>query len=118
MRTFIIAIIVLTVIVSGIIGYHFYCDKTAKDLEELAFSENAVSADGAENLYAYWEKKRFALHLGINSELIDSVEEHILTLRAAINSGSGENTAEAIELLRYELSELRKANSLSLENIL
>ena len=118
MRTFIIAIIVLTVIVSGIIGYHFYCDKTAKDLEELAFSENALTADGAERLYAYWKDHRFALHLGVDTSTINDVETNLLSLRAAINSGSDENTAEAIELLRYELSELRNANSLSLENIL
>lgn len=118
MRTFIIAIIVLTVIVSGIIGYHFYCDNTARSLQELAFSENAATAEGAENLYAYWEKHRFALHLGVDTSTINDVETKLLSLRAAINSGSDENTAEAVELLRYELSELRKANSLSLENIL
>lgn len=118
MRTFIIAIIVLTVIVSGVVGYHFYCDKAAKDLEELAFSENALTADGAKELYDYWEKHRFALHLGVDTSTINDVETKLLSLRAAINSGSDENTAEAIALLRYELSELRKANSLSLENIL
>lgn len=118
MRTFIIAIMVLAVTVSAIIGYHIYCDSTAKGLENLAFSENALTTDGAEGLYAYWKKHRFALHLGVDTSTINDVETKLLSLRAAIKSGSNENTAEAIELLRYELSELRKANSLSLENIL
>ncbi len=117
MRTFIIAVIVLLVIIGGITGYYFYCDKTVKTLQDLSFSETVTTGDGVESIYAYWKDHRFGLHLGVDTSTINDVEKQLLSLRAAINSGSDENTAEAIELLRYELSELRKANSLSLENI-
>ena len=113
-----IAVVALTVILAAITGYHFYCDNTAKALQSLALSDNITTTEGAESICAYWEKHRFALHLGVDTSTIKDIDTQLLSLRAAINSGSEENTAEAIELLRYELIELRKANSLSLENIL
>lgn len=118
MRTFIIAVVVLTVILASITGYYLYCDKTVKNLQSLALSEGIVTADGANKIFSYWEKHRFALHLGVDTSTIKDIDTQLLSLRAAISSGSEENTVEAIELLRYELIELRKANSLSLENIL
>ena len=113
-----IAVVVLGVILAAITGYHFYCDNALKNLQALALYDDATTEEGAKRLSAYWEKRRFALHLGVDTSTINDIDTQLLSLRAAINSGSKENTAEAIELLRYELIELRKANSLSIENIL
>ena len=113
-----IAVVVLGIKLAAITGYHLYCDNTVKNLQALALSDNASTKEGAESICAYWEKHRFALHLGVDTSTIKDIDTQLLSLRAGINSDSKENTAEAIELLRYELIELRKANSLSLENIL
>lgn len=118
MRTFVTAVAILLVIIGGIVGYHMYCESAVKGLQELALSERISTPEGASEMYAHWEKHRFALHLGVNTELINDIEKYILALRASLDSASKEDTAEAVELLRYELSELRKANALSLENIL
>ncbi len=118
MRTFVTAIVILTIMLGSIVGYYFYCENAVSKLQELAVSETLATSSGAEEIYAYWEKHRFALHLGVNTELINNIERYMLALKAAVSSASNENTAEAAELLRYELSELRKTNALSLENIL
>ena len=56
MRTFIIAVVVLTVILASVTGYYLYCDKTVKNLQALALSEGIVTADGANKIFSYWEK--------------------------------------------------------------
>ncbi len=118
MRNLIISFIILVAIVALIIIYGIYAQTVSKKLEDFSLSASVTSLPDADKAYAYWLKNKSIIHVGVATSFTDNVSLGFIDLRTALSSNNTEEIAKATENLQFYVSELKRVNCVSWENIL
>lgn len=118
MKSFITALSVFFVMLAGIITHMVYANTVTDKLLSSVESESIVTEEGVKEAEAYWMKHHILIHLGVNTTYTDRITAEFTALKAAIEKQDENKIAESAALLRLYISELKKLNKLSLENIL
>ncbi len=118
MKNLIVSLVILLAIVAVIITYGIYAGNVSKKLEAFSLSAKVTSLPDADTAYGYWLKHKPLIHIGVATAFTDNVTSGFIELRSAIAANSDEDIQKATEELRFYLSELRRVNCVSWENIL
>lgn len=126
MKTFIIAIVVLLIIVTGGTCYKWYLNKVEEELSSMLdeISDMFQSEDWdkisnkTEEVSEKWEKNEAYLSMFNDHEDVDDIRLSISNLKESIRYQDKEHSQKAVEETKILLNRLRKNETLSLENIL
>lgn len=126
MKTFIISLVVLAILITGVCVYSVYLDKTMSDLQEnlecLLDCINKEQWDKCENeincLSKNWEKNEPILAMFNDHEDIDNINLSVSDLKESIACKDTEHTLKSLKETKILLERIRKNETLSLENIL
>lgn len=126
MKTFIIALLVLGVMMSGIVAYSLYI----KDFEDnlMAVTDNIskkINEDDWENSYKeykklvkIWKENEIMLAMFNDHGDLDEIELEITDLNESIVYKDAEHSLKALDNIKVLLKRLAKNESFSIENIL
>lgn len=126
MKTFIVALLVLAILLTGIFIYSWYIEKIdhnltkiISDLEEHISNENwDMSEEELKKLIYTWENNEKILAMFNDHEDLDKIRLAISQLSESIHHEEDEHSQIAIEEIKVLLERLVKNESFDLENIL
>ena len=126
MKTFVIALLVLAVLISGMFMYSGYIKRLENDfikiIDEISELVNKDQWDEAreknKDLKDFWEKSEKKLSFFNDHGDLDEIRLEIGDLNESISYTDTEHSKKAIEEIRVLFERLVKNESFSLENIL
>jgi|GEM_PF-2801572 len=126
MKTFIVALVVLIALITGISFYSSYLNNTInqieKDLDNLikiAKEENWDECSKAvTNLIKKWDKHESILAMFNDHEDVDDVKLALGELKESVRHEDSEHTLKALTEAKTFIERLQKNETLTLENIL
>lgn len=126
MKTFLVAMLVLAILITGVLTYSSYLIKAEgeliSDIEEISDCVNREDWNEADEktkaLIENWKKHEAILAMFNDHEDLDEIRLSIGDLKDSISHSDVEHTEKAITEFKILLERLRKNESLSLENIL
>ena len=126
MKTFLVAMLVLTILITGVLTYSSYLMKAEGELisniDEISDCVNREDWNDADEktkaLIEKWKKHEAILAMFNDHEDLDEIRLSIGDLKESISYNDSEHTTKAITQFKILLERLRKNESLSLENIL
>ena len=126
MKTFIVALLVLAILLTGIFIYSGYIEKidhnltkTINNIEEYVSDENwNMSEKELKKLIDAWKKDEKVLAMFNDHEDLDKIKLAIAELTECIHFKDDEHSQKAIEDFKVLLERLVKNESFDLENIL
>lgn len=126
MKTFIIALLVLGVMISGIVGYSFYMknfeEKLLKNVDDISIKINEEDWESSHNEYKkmdrFWNKNKKILAMFNDHGDLDDIELEIVDLNESIVHKDKQHSLKAVDNIKVLLKRLAKNESFSIENIL
>lgn len=126
MKTFIVALLALVFLVTGIFFYASYLNSAASELERiietvsvLAYNEQwSECKKETDKLLKKWSENEAVLAMFNDHEDVDSVKLSIGELKESVSHKSKEHTFKSLTEAKILLERLKKNETLSLENIL
>lgn len=83
-----------------------------------AIVEGENAAASLEELERYWQKKRPIMGLSVRGDVLLRIDEHLGKMRWAIEQQKTDELLLAVRLLKDNIAFLRKAEKVSLDNVL
>jgi len=129
MKTFIGAVLTLTLLTGAVIWNNIYIKKTTTDLleacEKLPEHVPEIPEGDASDFKAairetrdVWERSRFLICLSVNHAEADAIDEALGETEVYYLTGDKSGYANACRALKEKIRTLRRSESLSLEGIL
>lgn len=126
MKTFIISILVLLLLITGIFAYSAYLEKTTSKLSEnLHLLAENLKKEHWENcterinkLVKYWKTNEPILAMFNDHEDVDHIKLSISELKVYIENRNQDEALKTLEEAFIYLERIRKNENLSLENVL
>ena len=119
MKTFITSLFIFLILLAVIFNNLLYTNKAVKELK--ALSDEIISSDKKLEILAVlehrWENYRGRFEVSVNHLLTNAVSNRIAGLRVYIENEEYVMILHEIAILKEELSELGRLESLSFENI-
>lgn len=126
MKTFIISLMVLAILITGVCVYSVYLEKTMSDLQDnldrlldcLNEEQWDKCVDEIDRLSKKWKKNEPVLSMFNDHEDIDNINLSVSDLKESIACKDMEHTLKSLKETKILLERIRKNETLSLENIL
>lgn len=124
MKSFIFAVILLTVIIGIVAANSFAVLSLTNDLfalvTALPYPPEAGSAAGMEEvllLSSCWDRYRGYLHIVTDHSMLDGASDTMARIVSAYETGDASLYSEAVALFSHELSRIREQATFSLSNL-
>ena len=126
MKTFIVALLVLGIMISGIVGYSIYMknfeEKLLNNIDEISVKLIEEDWENSyieyEKMYHFWNKNEKILAMFNDHGDLDDIKLEIVDLNESIVHKDKEHSQKAVDNIKVLLKRLIKNESLSIENIL
>ena len=118
MKAFIASLCVLTVLLGLILLNATFVHRTASDLEERIEALGIDDVAPLLELERYWKEKKTLIGLSVSTNMIQSIDERIAEMHAAIVQGDEVELEVASRLALVAIERIRYHERCSIDNLL
>lgn len=118
MKTFIISMIIFSILIALVITNSIYIHKITDRMLALSLAISPNDFDGANNLSLFWQKHRLFFSISVHDSQIESITEIIENIKSAAALGNDAEFNKNIILLSELLEELQKIEEISFQGII
>ena len=122
MKSLIATVLLLVLMLGAVVGNFFYINQTADKMsalaEELPQFPKEECVPKAKELLQFWESHAHTVTLSVGYTLADRVTEQAKLLLAAAECGDLYGYQTALTLLEDAISDMRRLEQFSIENLL
>ncbi len=119
MKTFIVSLVLLTLVIGNVVANHLYINKVANELyarlDAIPMPDDESCVKQAEELLKYWEHHEGFVALSVAFTIVDRLTEQASLLLSCAQAGDLYGFRSALTLLRDAIEDVARLEKFSIE---